>query len=67
LFRSSIICGPSLFYRNPTFGRVWRWHSHFRNGDLGVLWDSWNFKFRSQGSKHLALGCPLYHWKVIEV
>jgi hypothetical protein len=23
--------------RNPTFGRVWGWHSHSRNGDLGVL------------------------------
>ncbi len=22
---------------NPTFGRVWGWHSHSRNGDLGVL------------------------------
>jgi hypothetical protein len=22
---------------NPTFGRVWRWHSHSQNGDLGVF------------------------------
>jgi hypothetical protein len=28
--------------RNPTFGKVWRWHSHSRNGDLGVLQYSWN-------------------------
>jgi hypothetical protein len=31
---------------NPTFGRVWRWHSHFWNGDLGVLRDSQNFGVR---------------------
>jgi len=24
-------------YHNPTFGRVWGWHSHSQNGDLGVL------------------------------
>jgi hypothetical protein len=30
--------------RNPTFGRVWGWHSHSRNGDLGVLQDSRNFR-----------------------
>ncbi len=41
--------------RNPTFGRMWRWHSQSRNGDLGVLRDSWNFRVRLQGSKHLTL------------
>ncbi len=35
-----------LCYHNPTFGRVWGWHSHFRNGVLGVLWDSRNFRIR---------------------
>jgi hypothetical protein len=41
--------------RNLTFGRVWGWHSHSQNGDLGVFRDSRNFRVRSQGSKHLAL------------
>ncbi len=43
------------YYHNPTFGRMWRWHLHSRNGDLGVLRDSQNFKVRLQGKKHLAL------------
>ncbi len=45
---------------NPTFGRMWGWHSHSRNGDLGVLWDSWNFRVQLQGSKHL-------HWGVFYI
>jgi hypothetical protein len=35
---------------NPTFGRVWGWHSHSQNGDLGVLRDSQNFRVQLQGS-----------------
>jgi hypothetical protein len=53
--------------RNPTFGKVWGWHSHSRNGDLGVLPGSQNFKAQLQGSKHLALKHSSYHWKAIEV
>jgi hypothetical protein len=53
--------------RNPTFGRVWGWHSHFRNGDLGVFRDSRNFRVRFQGSKHLALKRSSCHLKPIEV
>jgi hypothetical protein len=53
--------------RNPTFGRVGGRLSHSRIGDLGVRWDSRNFKVRLQGSKHLALRCSLYHWKDIKV
>jgi hypothetical protein len=53
--------------RNPTFGRVWGWHSHSRNGDLGVLRDSQNFRVRLQGSKHLALRRSSCHWKAIEM
>jgi hypothetical protein len=53
--------------RNPTFGRVWGWHSHSRNGDLGVLRDPRNFRVWLQGSKHFALGCSLYHWKVMKI
>jgi len=34
---------------NPIFGKVWGWHSHSQNGDLGVLRDSQNFKVRLQG------------------
>jgi hypothetical protein len=52
-----------LLCHNPTFGRVWGWHSHSRNGDLGVLRDSQNYKARLQGSKHLALKLSSYHWK----
>jgi hypothetical protein len=40
--------------------------SHSRNGDLGVLRVSWNFRVRLQGSKHLALGCSLYRWKALK-
>jgi hypothetical protein len=32
------------YLSQPYFGRVWRWHSHSRNGDLGVHRDSRNFK-----------------------
>jgi hypothetical protein len=51
----------------PSFEGVWRWNSHSQNWDLGVLQDSQNFRVRLQGSKHLLLGCSLYHWKVIKV
>jgi hypothetical protein len=50
----------------PHFEGVWGWHSHSRNGDLGVLWDSQKLRTRLQGSKHLALRCSLYRWKVLE-
>ncbi len=39
----------------PYFERVWGWDSHSRNGNLGVHWDSQNFKVQWQGSKHFAL------------
>ncbi len=52
---------------NPTFGRMWGWHSHSWNGDLGVHWDSQNFRVGLRGSKHLTLGCSLYHWKTMKV
>ncbi len=35
--------------------------------DLGVHRDSWNFRVRWQGSKHLTLRRYLYHWKAIKV
>jgi hypothetical protein len=41
--------------RNPTLRELWGRHSHSRKWDLGVLQDSWKFKMRLQGSKHLAL------------
>jgi hypothetical protein len=50
----------------PHFEGVWGWHSHSRNGDLGVLQDSRKFRTRLQGSKHLALRCYLYCWKDLE-
>ncbi len=46
---------------------MWGWDSHSRNGDLVVLRNSRNFRVWLQGSKHLALGRSLYHWKVIKV
>jgi hypothetical protein len=64
--RVKIITWKMANCHNPTFGRVWRWHSHSQNGDLGVLRDSWNFKVGLHGLKHLALGCYLYHWKSYE-
>jgi len=51
----------------PYFERVWGWDSHSQNKDLGVLRDSQNFIDRLHGSKHLTLGCYLFHWKAIEV
>jgi hypothetical protein len=51
---------------NPTFGRMWGWHSHSRNGDLGVLRDFQNFRCRLQGSKHLALRRLSWHWKLLK-
>jgi hypothetical protein len=53
-----------FYCRNSTFGRVWGWHSHSRNG---VLWDSWNFKVQLQGSKHFALRRSSWLSKAIEV
>jgi hypothetical protein len=50
---------------NPTFGRVWGWYSHSRNGELGVLWDSRNFRVRFQGSKNLALRRSSCNWKAL--
>ncbi len=41
----------------PYFESVWGWDSHSRNGDLGVLWDSQNFRAWLERSKHLALKC----------
>jgi hypothetical protein len=41
---------------NPTFGRVWGWHSHSQNGDLGVIGDSQNFRVRLQGQNTLPWG-----------
>jgi hypothetical protein len=60
-----VLCWDKL--SQPYFERMWGWNSHSRNEDLGVLRDSQNFIVQLQGSKHLALGCSLYHWKVIKV
>jgi hypothetical protein len=51
----------------PYFGRVRGWFPHSQNGDLGVCYDSWKFRVRLQGSKHLASWRSLYHWKAIKV
>jgi hypothetical protein len=61
-----IIPSKDTQYRNPTFGRVWGWHSHYRNGDLGVLRDSRNFRVRLQGSKHCALRHSSCHWNLLK-
>jgi hypothetical protein len=50
----------------PHFEGVWGWHSHSRNGDLGVFHDSRKLRAQLQGSKHPALKCSLYHWKGLE-
>jgi hypothetical protein len=41
---------------NPTFGKVKGWHSHSRNGDLGVHRDSQNFRVQLQGQNTLQRG-----------
>ncbi len=51
----------------PYFEKVWGWNTQSRNGDMGVLRNSQNFRVRLQGSKHFALKRSLYHWKVIKV
>jgi hypothetical protein len=43
--------------RNPTFGREWGRHSHFRNGDLGVHQDFQNFGVQCRGQN-------TSHWSV---
>jgi hypothetical protein len=48
------------------FEGMWGWHSHSRNGDLGVLLDSRKLRVQLQGSKHLALKFSLYCWKGLE-
>jgi len=35
--------------------------------ELGVLWDSRNFRARHQKEKHLGLRCYVYRWKGLEV
>ncbi len=45
-----------LVVSQPYFERVWRWDSHSRNGDLGVLRDSRKFKVRLQGSNTPRIG-----------
>jgi hypothetical protein len=52
---------------NPTLRQVWGWDSHSQKWELGVLWDSRNFRAQLQGSKHLALRFFSYFWKVLEV
>jgi hypothetical protein len=47
--------------------QVWGWDSHSQKWELGVLWDSHNFRSRWQRSKHLVLRCSLYCWKDLEV
>jgi hypothetical protein len=52
--------------RNPTFREVWGRHSHSQKWDLRVLQDFQKFRTQLQGSKHLALRCFYYCWKVLE-
>jgi hypothetical protein len=58
---------PKVGMSQPLFGQVWGWNSHSQSWGLGVLRDSWTFRARQQGSKHLALRCSLYQWKALEV
>jgi hypothetical protein len=63
-------CSARLFERNcrnPTLRQVWGWNSHSQKWELGVLWDSWNFRVRLQKPKHLALRCSSYRSKGLEV
>jgi hypothetical protein len=58
---------PTRTMSRPHFGRVGGWLSHSRNRDLGVRWDSQNFRVQSQGSKHLTLRRSSYDWKAIKI
>ncbi len=53
--------------RNPTFGRVWWWHSHSPKWGLGSPPGLPELQSLIAGVKHLALRCSSYHWKAIEV
>jgi hypothetical protein len=39
---------------------------HLQSWGFGVLWDSWMFRARQQGPKHLRLRCSWGHWKGLE-
>jgi hypothetical protein len=41
-------------------------HNTWKSWGFGVLRDSWMFRARQQGAKHLALGCSWCRWKVLE-
>jgi hypothetical protein len=50
----------------PYFGQVWGWSPTLGKSGFEILWDSWMFRARQQGPKHLALRCSWCHWKGLE-
>jgi hypothetical protein len=52
--------------RNPTLAKCGGETQHFQSWGFGVLRDSWMFRARQQGPKHLALKCSWCHWKGLE-
>jgi len=52
--------------RNPILRQVWRWDSHSQKWELGVLWDSQNFKARLQGQNSSPRGVIYTIGKVLK-
>jgi hypothetical protein len=52
--------------RNPTLAKCGGEAQHLEKLGVGVLRDSWMFRARQQGAKHLTLGCSWCRWKGLE-
>jgi hypothetical protein len=52
--------------RTPTLAKCGGEAQHLEKLGLGVLRDSWMFRARQQGEKHLALSFSWCHWKGLE-
>jgi hypothetical protein len=56
-----------FFVATPLWPSVGVKPNTWKSWGFGVLRDSWMFKARQQGSKHLALGCYWCNWKGLEM
>jgi hypothetical protein len=60
---------PSIliaYVSQPHFGQVWGWSPNLEKLEVWSPRDSWMFRARQQGPKHLALGRSWCHWKGLE-
>jgi len=60
IFSSTLRSYHKHLLLQPYFERVWGWNPHSRNGDLGVLRESWNFRVHYRGQNTL-------HWGVLYI